>query len=379
MKYLSTSDLANLVGSQEPCISVYVSLAGSPRMDEEKIDSAITSAIHQARITFPESATDFNDPDVNKLTAKLLLQDPVTGQMVQPWRGLAYFKSPSTEGFYPSIELSEDLLVMARSFHLKPLFGLIQIEQRYVMIHLDEHGVEVYDGSKAGARLVKTFERRPHQDWRRARNDSEARPREIQGGVMEPNRMEKRNSFKFFREVESAIRRVTNLDIIPAILVGPDRLIKLFISANRYRTSFIRTIATERTEVFKDMDYLHQLGLESLVLCNRNRGLKGAFEFKYLRRFGCAVDTITHVAKAANDGIVKSLLIRRGINLWGQVDARAATVNLNKNGLNHAADDILDDIGEMVLSRGGEVHILHAREMPTQSPIAAVLAASLAS
>jgi hypothetical protein len=41
-----------------------------------------------------------------------------------------------------------------------------------------------------------------------------------------------------------------------------------------------------------------------------------------------------------------------------------------------AADDVLDDIGELVLATGGEVHLVNARDMPTQSPVAAVLAAS---
>jgi len=379
MKYLSSNDLPNLIGYNEPCLSVYIALDGTPGPDEEKIENTLTSAILQARSSFPESAGHFKDVDVGQLMGKLCIQDSSTAQKIQPWRGLAYFKSTSVEGFYPSIEVSEDLLVFAKSFHLKPLFGIIQIEPRYLMINLDDRRVELYQGSNNGIQLIKNFERRVSPDWRRGHHERDTELPETRTGLIDRNRLEKRNIFKFYREVETAIRRVVNLDTTPVILIGPDRVIKLFITANRYRTSFIRTIATERTEIFNDMDYLHQLGLESLVLYNRNRGLKGAFEFKYLRRFGCAVDTITHVAKAASDGLVQSLLIRRGINLWGQIDSRAATVNLNKNGLNHAADDILDDIGEMVLSRGGEVHVLHAREMPTQSPIAAVLAASLAS
>jgi hypothetical protein len=379
MKQLSIKELTRLVGSSEPSMSVYISLTGEARSDEQKIDQQLQSAVIQARITFPEHSDHFRDVDVSRLMRILCQFDTSSSDAEQPWRGIAYFKSPNIEGYYPSIEISEDLIVLANSFHLKPLFGLIQIDPRYLMIKLDERTAELYQGSSSGITLLRNFSRRQVAHGRPSRVASPLIIDNDDSVGKDSNRLEKKNAFKFFREVEATIRRSVNLDATPAIIVGPDRVIKTFIAANRFRSGFIRTIASERTPIVQDMDYLHQLGLESLVLYNRNRGLKGAFEFKYLRRFGCAVDTVTHVAKAANEGLIKSLLIRRGINLWGKVDGRAAMVNLSKNGVNQAADDILDDIGEMVLARGGEVHVLNAKEMPTQSPVAAVLAASLAS
>lgn len=105
-----------------------------------------------------------------------------------------------------------------------------------------------------------------------------------------------------------------------------------------------------------------------------SRALKGIFEFTHLRRFGSAIDALSQVAKAAEEGIIKSLLIRRGVNIWS--DTSPTRMQYGQKEPTAATDDILDDIGELVLAKGGEVHIVNARDMPTQSPVAAVLAAS---
>ena len=375
MKYLTLNDLKQMVGCHDACLSSYVSLTGSRELDREKLESNLSSASLQARTMFPDAADAFKDVDVPTLFSKICVSAVGKNSEIQPWKSVAYFKSPSLEGYFPLAEIQEDLVVLANSYHLKPLFGLIQVKPRYALVNVDDTGVTFHTGTTLGISPPRRFERK-HETvtWPAADGFSSVHKRLVS---IERSRLEKKNAVKFYREVDSKIRRIVNLDDIPAILMGTSKVIKSFIVANRFRTSFIRTIDTDKASVPLDLDYLHQLCLESLVTHDRSRALKGVFEFKHLRRFGCAIDTLGHVAKAANDGLVRSLLIRRGVNLWGKVTPHSATVQLGQTSEVAANDDILDDIGEMVLSRGGEVHLLNAREMPTQSPVAAVLAASL--
>jgi hypothetical protein len=375
MKYLTLTDLKQMVGSHEPCLSSYISLVGSNDLDREKLENNLSSAILQARAMFPEVSDSFGDVDIPALLARISVFDSNSENDLQPWKSVAYFKSPSLEGYYPLADMQEDLVVLANSYHLKPLFGLIQVKPRYALLHVEDTGLTLYTGAALGISQPKRFERKLDTvNWQAQDALSPVRRRLAS---IERSRLEKKNIIKFFRETESKIRRIVNLDEIPAILMGTSKAIKSFIVANRFRTSFIRTIDTDKITVVKDLDYMHHLSLESLAANDRSRALKGVFEFKHLRRFGCAIDTLGHVAKAANDGIVRSLLIRRGVNLWGKVIPQSATVHLGHSADFCANDDILDDIGEMVLAKGGEVYLLNAREMPTQSPVAAVLAASL--
>lgn len=376
MKCLTLSDLKRMVGSTEPCLSSYVSLVGSKDVDREKLENNLASATIQARAMFPQVAHVFNDVDVPSLLSRLCVSTADQRGEIQPWKGVAYFKSPSLEGYYPSAELEEDLVVLANSFHLKPFFGLIQVRPRYTLIRVDDTKVVLHTGTTLGISPARSFERKT-DGINNQLEISALSPIKKRLASIERSRLEKKNAIKFFRDTDSKIRRLVNLDDMPAIIAGPARAIKSFIVANRFRTSFVRTIDTDRVCLIEDMDYLHQLCLESLAVHDRSRALKGVFEFRHLRRFGCAIDALGQVAKAADEGMVKSLLIRRGVNLWGKITPKAASIQLEHAGVPHASDDILDDIGEMVLSRGGEVHLLHAKEMPTQSPVAAVLAASL--
>lgn len=376
MKCLTVNDLKSMVGSSEPCLSSYVSLVGSKEIDREKLENNLASAMMQARAMFPQAANVFTDVDVPDLLSRLSVQVPGQQKVVLPWKSVAYFKSGSLEGYYPSAELEEDLVVLANSFHLKPLFPLIQVKPRYAMIRVDERRVTLQTGTTLGLSPPRVYERKLDSSVTNA-GDFVISPIKKRLISIERSRLEKKNLIRFFKDTDAKIRKVVNLDEIPAILIGSSKAIKSLIVANRFRTSFVRTIDTDQFKIVEDFDYLHQLALESLAMHDKSKALKGVFEFRHLKRFGCAVDTLGQVAKAADEGMIKSLLIRKGVNLWGKVTPQAASVHLEDAGVHHASDDILDDIGEMVLARGGEVHLLNAREMPTHSPVAAVLAASL--
>jgi hypothetical protein len=374
MKCLTLSDLKTMVGSHEPCLSIYIPLAGSRDRDRETIENQLASAIVQARTMFPYIASVFTDVDVGKLMADLCINKTKSNASIQPWKCVAYFKSPSIEGYYPLAEISEDLCVVANSYHLKPLFGLIQVKPNYALIRLEDAAVTLHTGSIAGMYHSKIFERKTDDTlWPSSEGVSAVKRRLLS---MERRRAEKSGGARFYRQAASSIRRHVNLDEVPAILMGPAKMIKAFIAANRFKASFIRTINTDKFFVVNELDYLHQLALESLAGHDVSRALKGIFEFKHLRRFGSAIDTLGQVAKAAEEGIIKSLLIRRGVNIWSDTSPSSPVIQFGQKEPPSAADDVLDDIGELVLATGGEVHLVNARDMPTQSPVAAVLAAS---
>lgn len=374
MKCLTLSDLKTMIGSQEPCLSIYIPLAGSRDRDRETIENHLSSAIVQARTMFPYIASVFEDVNADQILSGLCVTKPGGKAMLQPWKCVAYFKSPSIEGYYTLAEIQEDLCVVANSYHLKPLFGLVQVKPRYAVIQLDEASVVLHTGSVAGMYQSRRFERKADETLRPSLEGVSAMKRRLIS--LERRRVEKNSGMRFYRQAAASIRKVVNVDEIPSILVGPARDIKAFIAANRFKASFIRTINTDKVFVADEPVYLHQLALESLAVHDIGRAIKGIFDFTHLRRFGCAVDALGHVARAAEEGIIKSLLIRRGVNIWGDLDSTTASLQLRPKEPFGATDDILDDIGEMVLARGGEVHLVSAKDMPTQSPVAALLAAS---
>jgi hypothetical protein len=81
-------------------------------------------------------------------------------------------------------------------------------------------------------------------------------------------------------------------------------------------------------------------------------------------------DDLANAASAAVAGRVATLLIEADREVPGRIDA--ATGQIQFGDLAHPeVDDLLDDLGEWVLRKGGDVVIVPTERMPTQTGIAA--------
>lgn len=379
MKKLGVEDLRNLVGRHEQCLSVYIPLCGNRQYDYEKIRQVMSNAFTQARALFPEAAHIFATPPIDEIMAARVTSDDDTSVRKSEWKSIAYYKSGSTEGYFLHLHPVPELIVVANSFHLKPMFELLQDDAQYNLIELSTDEVTLFRGSVQGLIRIKSFQAIGKKvDTKDIKHE---KPKLIPitrfGASAIKPKNDKHAIMKFYRDSDQVIRRFYSASDTPTILAGPRALIRLFIAANKFRTPFLKTIETD-DENCADKSVYHRMATEALGNYNRRRALKGVFEFKFAKKFGRAADSIAQVAKAAANGEVKSLLIRGGVNLWGHIDKLTGKVKLQTPTQAVASDDILDDIGELVLNRGGEVHIMNSHEMPTSSPVAAVLTAASA-
>ncbi|MBN1587688.1 MAG: hypothetical protein JW937_09735, partial [Candidatus Omnitrophica bacterium] len=77
------------------------------------------------------------------------------------------------------------------------------------------------------------------------------------------------------------------------------------------------------------------------------------------------------VSGAVVGGRVATLLIEARREIPGRINA--ATGDIEFGDLAHPeVDDVLDDLGELALKMGGEVVVVSAERMPTQTGIAAI-------
>jgi hypothetical protein len=94
-------------------------------------------------------------------------------------------------------------------------------------------------------------------------------------------------------------------------------------------------------------------------------------EFGKAKSKGLGSEDLTLVAEAAVVGRVARLLIEAERHLPGWIDY--ASGQIASGDLAHPEiDDLLDDLGELVVSKGGEVVIVPVKRMPTRTGIAAV-------
>jgi hypothetical protein len=90
-------------------------------------------------------------------------------------------------------------------------------------------------------------------------------------------------------------------------------------------------------------------------------------EFRGQLGRGLAADILTRVAEAAVVGRVRRLLVADGRPLFGRVDRTTGEVTLHAGQTGPQDDDVLDDLAEIVLARGGEVVVLDPPKMPDET------------
>ena len=86
---------------------------------------------------------------------------------------------------------------------------------------------------------------------------------------------------------------------------------------------------------------------------------------------GRGADDLRSVAAAAVAGRVATLLIEAERLLPGRIDATSGEIT-TADLANPQVDDMLDDLGEIVLNKRGEVIVVPAERMPTNTGAAAI-------
>jgi hypothetical protein len=94
-------------------------------------------------------------------------------------------------------------------------------------------------------------------------------------------------------------------------------------------------------------------------------------EFGKAKPKGLAEDELTKVAEAAAAGRIARLLIDADRHIPGRIDTSTGKTEFDQ--LAHPEmDDVLDDLGELVLKKGGGIVIVPAERMPTRTGVAAI-------
>jgi len=93
--------------------------------------------------------------------------------------------------------------------------------------------------------------------------------------------------------------------------------------------------------------------------------------FEDARSRGRGAHDLAQVALAAAASRVESLLVETERRIPGRLDPASGTLTLGPLE-DPQVDDLLDDLAELVLSRGGQVVVVPAADMPTASGVAAI-------
>lgn len=297
------------------------------------------------------------------------------------WDGLAVLGAREFFQVYKLQRPVPERAVVAHSFHTKPLLRIWQSADRYQVLALSRSEVKLFEGNRDALDAVelapgvpRTLEdalgeelTEPYLTFSSHRGGA---GREIFHGHGSKKDEVDLDAERFFRAVDRAIlehhSRPSGLPLILAALPEHHGLFRQ-ITHNPF-------LLAQTIDVYPDAmsnDALRERAWRAVEPYYLARLGRLVDEFQETRSKGLGSEDLTQISEAAATGRLRTLLIDADRVIPGTIDR--ATGALEMRDLSHPeVDDVLDDLGEMALGMGGDVVIVPAARMPTQSGAAAI-------
>lgn len=295
--------------------------------------------------------------------------------------GLAIFSAGNLFNIVMLHEPINELAVVADSFHTKPLRLNIQSLYRYQVLALTLHSAKLYEGTKHSLEQINLPDQFP-DDIEKALG-SELTDEHLTvaayGGVGEQSNPMvhghggsspeiDKDAERYFRVVADAVHeKYSKQQKLPLVLAALTEHHNLFQKVNKNPNLINEGIQINPSSV--EPDKLAEMAWELLQPEFHKRIETFSENFSFAKSKGIGSDILNDVRNAANEGRVATLLLEADKIITDESGGRDQVANLLADS---KKDDILDDIGEMVHNMGGEVIVVPAHLIPSETGVAAI-------
>jgi len=297
--------------------------------------------------------------------------------------GLALFlNGKSLQRFRVPIPLEEVVLVNHR-FFIKPLLRLASGNHRFLVLTVSQHQVILYEATEFQIERL-TIPNLPQQIVEALNIQGEDRGQQRhmanrwgkgkqtsvfhgQGGVKETHKAELN---LFFNQIDEALGPILRHHHAPMILAGVDYLLPILRKSLSYPNIL-------EGEVHGNWDYSAKSELLRKAWPIARPELikqqaRVAERIRDLTNSDLATCDPQTAIKAACEGRVDSLLVDIAEHHWGRCD-QFGQVFCTHEHPQAGDDDLMDHAVAQTMLHGGKVYVVEAIDMPTSSPIAALL------
>ena len=291
----------------------------------------------------------------------------------------------AANGFFRVFHLPRsvpELSIVAKSFHTKPLLRIVQSADRYQVLGINRQGVRLFEGNRDQLSEVpqadgvpKSLEEalgteltEPHLTVASYGTGTEGAAMYHGHGGRKPE--VKKDAERFFRIMDRAIldnhSRPSGLPLILAALPENQDLFRK-VSKNPF-------LLADPIDVHPDAIKIEDLRERSWKIFGPRylKRLEGMVEgYGEAQSKGLGEKDIYKLGHAAVEGRIKTLLVEADRQIFGHIDE--ATGQITPAETDQAVvDDVLDDLAQIVIRRGGEAIIVPSDRMPTASGAAAI-------
>jgi hypothetical protein len=316
------------------------------------------------------------------------LLEPFQGLADEPdfWNhtldGLAILGAPGFFRIYRLQRRVPELAIVADSFHVKPLIRILQSADRYQLLGLSRREIKMFEGNRdvldeiePAPGVPRTITEALGEELTEPHLTVASYGKGVRGPAMHHGHGSKKEEVdidaeRFFRAVDRAVlekhSRPSGLPLILAALLEYHSLFRQ-VSQNPFLAPEAvdippdaLTIDALRERVWRVVEPKYLARLAALIE-----------QFGQAKPKGLGSDDPALIAEAAVAGRVATLLIEAERHVPGRIDY--ACGRIEPGDLAHPEiDDVLDDLGELVLHKGGQIVVVPAERMPARTGLAAI-------
>ena len=267
---------------------------------------------------------------------------------------IAFFASEEFSGFLFIPFPVHENVVVAHSLHLKPIIPWIMSGDKFYLVTLSSKLCRLLRGDSFSLTEVSSISL-SNSEIEKIKKSSD-----------------KKVKHKIIARAEEEFYPFFKDDKYPIIIGGVEELHDIYISMNRDPDILKERIAGNLDK--SNFEELHNDCLTIINLIKKQNDQELLLDYQEQRPYGKVIDQLTEITVAAAQGRVRSLMVASDRFLWGHLDKATGVItkHINKN-IGIPEDDILDDLAELVIARGGDVTLFKYNEMPSDNEAIAFL------
>ena len=383
MDILNPADLKNLIEQQGKwCVSVYMP---THRVGREQQQDPIRLKNLLAEAETKLLANGIRRPEVQKLMdpAEQLLWN--RGFWQHQSSGLAIFLANDFHTIYRLPAEFEELLVIANSFHIKPLLPLLGRVGTFYILALSMNSIRLFQGTpdtiseitlNFPTSMEETLWMDDPEKYLNMHTSKRSMPATGGGAPVFHGHSisdeDKTNILRYFQAVNQGLNDLIEDKTRPLILAGVDYLLPIYREATTYQNVLENTITGNPDR--ENLKELHEAAWNIARPLFEESQKKAYEKFQQLhgQQSDLAATDLETAVKAARYGQVETLFVPLGTQIWGRYDPNNNRV-IQASEPGAEFEDLLDFAAAETILNSGQVFAVPREQMPGEGDLAVIL------
>ncbi len=374
----STKDLKPMLGSQGPCLSLFM-----PLNNGSGNQSAKGNALEwREMVRSLDSKIQQYGPEGRQLLETVSHWEAVSPDAEPQGKSIAVFRSPDVFRVSWIEEQVRSKAVVGPHFYIRPLLPELMRDRTFYLLALSQKNVrllrctsrtsEEVEFPPATASSYDAYMNTAKPDHTSDNRSSPGPSSGTSKGVMFSTSSDREDKDEylahFYGQIDRGVNECLRGKTEPLVLVGVEYEIALYRSLNKYQ--HLADEAVEGAPNSLKSGEMHARAMNAILQCYEKKVDEELAEYNH-KVGGGASNRLKEIIPAAHEGRVLTLLVSDSIETTGAFDEATYTVKGRETGSSEDEDLVNDAVVQTIL-HAGKVYTVPNGKMPNGTPLAAI-------